>query len=94
MDIDFEIKLARDQLAVFHLVYKKSDQGRFAIDVATHWLEALEKTPYDLRLMKQVVDAALPRRGDFGLNFFAFCNHVQEVTRDEIRRSFERPDAV
>ena len=87
--MDAERELARQRVVVFRDRYSPNDDTFCPTELAIKWEKAVSKEPFDLGAMKEIVDIALPLRDKYGINFFAFCNHIEAVTRDEIRRSFE-----
>jgi hypothetical protein len=89
MELHKEQELARQTVEVFRLRYSPEKDDHFPVFLAIKWNEALHTEPPDLKTMYEVCQTALKRRRDFGVGFFAFCNHMEQIVREEVRRTFE-----
>jgi hypothetical protein len=85
MNRDHEKNLAEQLTSVLTGRFQGAAQEFFPLAIAKEWQSLFSEPELNLDRMKEIVEKAKARKSEFEINFFAFCNHMEEVLREAIK---------
>jgi hypothetical protein len=87
MNTEDERKTAAERVDLYRVRFSQFGEDFFPLQIALRWRRAVQEDPIDLRELKEIFDTAVPRKSEFDVAFFTFCNHMEAVVCSRLTRS-------